>query len=57
MIRGGFGRKGIEKIVSDTGRIKNTPMYVCAKTAFVGCPPTESRRSSSFQKLLAFLSF
>jgi hypothetical protein len=36
VVRGGFGRKGIEKIVSDTERMKNTPMYVCAKTAFVG---------------------
>jgi hypothetical protein len=32
----GFGRKSIAKIVSDTKRMKNTPIHVCAKTAFVG---------------------
>jgi hypothetical protein len=42
-----FGRKRIAKIVWDTERMKNTPIHVCAKTAFVGWPSTESRRLSS----------
>jgi hypothetical protein len=33
---GGFGRKSIAKLVSDTERMKNTPIPVRAKTAFVG---------------------
>jgi hypothetical protein len=36
VVSGGFGKEGISKIVPDTKRTKNTPMYVCAKTAFVG---------------------
>jgi hypothetical protein len=37
VVRGGFGRKGITQTVSDTARMKNnTPIYVCAKTAFIG---------------------
>jgi hypothetical protein len=36
---GGFGRKSIVKIVSDTERMKNTPIHVCA---FVGWPPSSS---------------
>jgi hypothetical protein len=31
-----FGRKSISKIVSHTEQMKNTPIHVCAKTAFVG---------------------
>jgi hypothetical protein len=31
---GGFGRKSIAKIVSDT-KNENTPIHVCAKTALV----------------------
>jgi hypothetical protein len=30
-----LGRKGIAKIVSDTERMKNTPLHVCAKTALL----------------------
>jgi hypothetical protein len=26
-----FGRKSIEKVVSDIGRMENTPIHVCAK--------------------------
>jgi hypothetical protein len=33
---------------------KNTPLDVCAKTAFVGHPSTESRRINSFHKFLSF---
>jgi hypothetical protein len=33
---GGFRRKTIARTVSDTERMKNTLIYVCAKTAFVG---------------------
>jgi hypothetical protein len=33
---GGFGRKSIAKIVSDIEGMKNKPIHVCAKTAFVG---------------------
>jgi hypothetical protein len=33
---GGFARKSIAKILSGTERMKNTPIHVCAKTAFVG---------------------
>jgi hypothetical protein len=33
---GGFKRKSIAKIVSDAEQIKNTPMPVCAESAFVG---------------------
>jgi hypothetical protein len=32
----GFGRKIVEKNVSDTERMKNTPIHVCDETAFVG---------------------
>jgi hypothetical protein len=32
---GGFGRKCTAKMVSDTEWIKNTRIYVCAKTSFV----------------------
>jgi hypothetical protein len=38
VVRGGpqaFGGKGIGNIVSDTERMKNTPMHVCVKTIFV----------------------
>jgi hypothetical protein len=31
-----FQKEVIAKIVSDTERMKNTPIYVCAKTAVVG---------------------
>jgi hypothetical protein len=50
---GSFGRKSIEKIVKDTERMKNTPIHVCAKTAFIGWPSTESRRISSFHNFLS----
>jgi hypothetical protein len=30
------GSHTIAKIVSDTEQMKNTPVHVCAKTAFVG---------------------
>jgi hypothetical protein len=33
---GGLGRKIISKIVTDTEGMKNTPIHVYAKTAFVG---------------------
>jgi hypothetical protein len=33
---GGLGIKSVEKIVSDTERMKKTPIHVCTKTAFVG---------------------
>jgi hypothetical protein len=36
MVLGGFGRKGIAKIVLETERMKNTPIHVCAKTVIVG---------------------
>jgi hypothetical protein len=32
---GAFGRKLFANIVSDTERMKNTPIHVCSKTAFV----------------------
>jgi hypothetical protein len=35
VVRGYFGRKSLVKMVSDTKRMKNTPIYVCATTAFV----------------------
>jgi hypothetical protein len=54
VVRGGFGRKGIAKIVSDTERMKNTLIHVCAKTAFVGCPSRGSMRISPFHKLSYF---
>jgi hypothetical protein len=31
----GFRRKSISKVVSDTERVKTTPIHVCNKTAFV----------------------
>jgi hypothetical protein len=31
-----FRKKGITKIVSDTKRVKNTTIRICAKSAFVG---------------------
>jgi hypothetical protein len=36
MISRRFQKKNIAKIMSDTEQMKNTPMHVCAKTAFVG---------------------
>jgi hypothetical protein len=36
VVRGGFERKIIANILSDTERMKNTPIQVCAKTVFVG---------------------
>jgi hypothetical protein len=54
---GGFGRKIIAKIMSDTERMKTTPIHVCAKTAFVGWHSTESRRISSFYKFLYFIHY
>jgi hypothetical protein len=54
VIRGGFGKKIIAKIVSDTERMKNTPVHVCAKTAFVGSPSTENKRISSFHNFISF---
>jgi hypothetical protein len=50
----GFGRKKHCKIVSESWRMKNTPIHVCAKTAFVGWPSTESRRISYFHNLLSY---
>jgi hypothetical protein len=32
---GGFRRKCIVKIVSDIGRMRNTPVHVCANTAIL----------------------
>jgi hypothetical protein len=32
---GGFVRKSITKIVSDSERMRNTPIYVCAKLPFL----------------------
>jgi predicted DNA-binding transcriptional regulator AlpA len=52
VVRGGFGRKVIYKIVSDTSRMKNAPVQVCAKPAFVGWRSTESRRISSYNNFL-----
>jgi hypothetical protein len=50
-----FPKKKISKILSDTIRIKNTPIQVCAKTAFVGWPSTESMRISSFRNFLSWV--
>jgi hypothetical protein len=36
VVCGTLGRKSIAKIVSDTERMKYTPIHVWAKTAFVG---------------------
>jgi hypothetical protein len=33
---GRFGRQIIAKIVVETEQMKNTPMHVCAKAAYVG---------------------
>jgi hypothetical protein len=33
---GSFGRKSITKVLSDTERMKNTHIYVYAKTYFIG---------------------
>jgi hypothetical protein len=35
-LAGFFGRKSVVKIVADTEQMKNAPIRVCAKTAFVG---------------------
>jgi hypothetical protein len=50
----GFERKKNSKIVSDTERMKKTPMHVCAETVFVGSSSTESRWISSFHTFLSF---
>jgi hypothetical protein len=49
---GGFGRKSVSTIVSDTERMKNTPIRVCAETFFVSWR-TESRRINSFPNFLS----
>jgi hypothetical protein len=58
VVRGGVQaiseKKSIAKIVSDTERMKSTPIYVCAKTTFVGSPSIASRRISSFHNFLSF---
>jgi hypothetical protein len=51
---GGYERKRIAIIVSDTERMKNTPIHVCTKTAFVGWPTTESRRISALYNFSSF---
>jgi hypothetical protein len=51
---GGFRRKNTTKIAPHTERMKNTIILVCAKTAFVGWPSTESRRISSSHNFLYF---
>jgi hypothetical protein len=48
----GFRRNINVKIVPDMERMKNTTIHVCAKTAFVGWPSTESRRLSSFHNFM-----
>jgi hypothetical protein len=35
VVRGGFGLKKIAKIISDANQLKNTPMHISAKIAFV----------------------
>jgi hypothetical protein len=52
---GCFGGKGNVKIVSDTEIMKNTSMYVCAKTAYVGWPSTERRRISFYHNLMSLI--
>jgi hypothetical protein len=54
VVRGGFGKKIIEKIVADTETMKNTPVHVCTKTVFVGSPSTQNKRISSFNNLFSF---
>jgi hypothetical protein len=51
---GAFGKKNILKIVSGTELMKNTPIHVCAKSAFVGWLPTENRQISSFHNFLSY---
>jgi hypothetical protein len=36
VIRCGFGKKTNATILSDTERMKNTPIKICDETAFVG---------------------
>jgi hypothetical protein len=43
VVRGSFRRKSIARNASDTEQMKNTPIHICAKTAFVGLPSAESR--------------
>jgi hypothetical protein len=49
-----FRKKKHRKNWSDTERMKNISTEVCAKTAFIGWPSTESRRTSSFHNFLSF---
>jgi hypothetical protein len=53
---GGFGRISIAKIVSDTERMKNTPVYACAITTSVTLPSSDSTRTSYFHKFLSFMT-
>jgi hypothetical protein len=46
--------RALQKLCQDTERIQNTPMYVCAKTAFVGLPSTKSGRVSSFRNFSSY---
>jgi hypothetical protein len=47
-------KRTVQKFISGTARIKNTPIHVCVKTAFTGWPSTESRKSSYFHNFLCF---
>jgi hypothetical protein len=47
-----FEERSNAKIVSDTERLKDVSILVCATTVFVGWPSTESRRISSFNNFL-----
>jgi hypothetical protein len=52
-IRRQLRNKSITKTVSDTERIKNTPVHVCAKTAFGTSHSTESRIIRSLYNFLS----
>jgi hypothetical protein len=47
-------KKKCSKIVSDPEWMKNTPIHVCAKLAFVGWHSVESRQIRSFHNFLSY---
>jgi hypothetical protein len=53
VVRVGFWRKSIAKVLSDIEGMKSAPIHACAKTAFVGWPLTESKRISFFYNFLS----
>jgi hypothetical protein len=57
VVHSSFRRKSSAKIVSDTKQMKNIPIHVFVKSAFLGWPSTETRWISSCHGFLSFSHF